>query len=237
MHKREADFAGFLGEAFDLLKDNATFIAAYIALVGGLNSAVVALGLADPRGFGINYRAIEGFTSYGTDGAPYTIFVMIVTFVATYFLLAKLLQSRGRLIDNETRVFAYVGLVIISALGVIGGLVLLIVPGLILLVRWSAVSGFLIGRKRGIVESLGDSWDATRGYSWPIFGAGLVMLIISWMVKGIIVGLAGFGGMSSGFMLLNAITSAFGNTVFSALGIAIYYLLQNDEREVGEIFG
>lgn len=237
--KRDADFAGFMGETVALVSDNLRFVAIYVLLVGGLNAAGIFLGLTAPAstgsGFQTSLGAMASFDA-GLAGGLFSLGVGIVSIVAAYFLLSKLLESRGRLVDTDTRIWAYVGMMILSILGMMIGFLLLVIPGLILLVRWSASSGFLIGGKRGVIESLGDSWAATRGKSWPIFFVGLVLFIGFSVISGTMLGAIGATGLNQGVMATSALINAFSSAVFYALGVAIYYLVQNDEREIGAVF-
>lgn len=74
-------------------------------------------------------------------------------------------------------------------LSVIGGLILLIVPGLIIIPRLSLASYFLIDKKMGILEAYQASWDATKGHSgkvWGIIGVLILMVLPSITIIGIV---------------------------------------------------
>ncbi len=66
------------------------------------------------------------------------------------------------------------GLSLVWFLGVGGGLVLLVVPGLVLLVRWSVSTPVLLAEDLGILESLRRSWQITRIH-WKV--AALVLAL------------------------------------------------------------
>jgi hypothetical protein len=234
--KRDADFSGFLGETMDLLGSGAVFWIAFVAVVGGLNALGIAFGLADPTAdmFGIGIGASVSLED-GLATALFQIVVAVVTVVATYFLIAKLLEMRGLLPDPSTRIWAYVGLSILSTLGLILGFILLIVPGIILMVRWSAASGYLIGGREGIIDALGASWRATEGKSWPIFGAGLVLLVILIVAGGAIGAMGGIIDIPAVIGVISAAAEAFGSAVMVAFGVAIYALVRDDEA-IGEVF-
>jgi hypothetical protein len=155
--------------------------------------------------------------------------------VGGYWLITRFLAARGRYVEGPTRFWAYLGMGILSVIAIVFGLILLIVPGLILLVRWSAASGFVVGNRQGVTESLSASWQATRGRGWSIFAAGL-LFFIGLSIAGGVIG-AATGAIS---MTVNGAVSvfvqAFGSAATIALGIAIYMLVHDDTRELGEVF-
>lgn len=235
--KRDKDFGGFLGEWYDLAGDNIAPIVIFIAVVGGANAIGLILGMIDPdntlASFGI------GFMVDATDDIVtvlYSIGVAVLSVVASYFLLARLLESRRMLPDRATRIWAYVGLTILTTLGAIFGLLLLIVPGIILLVRWVAAPGYLIGARTGIVEAMQQSWHATRGYSWPIFGAGLVLIICLIALAFAFGAIAGLTTLNPVIASVSGIFDAIGSVVSLVYTIAVYRLLHDDSQELAEAF-
>lgn len=239
MHKREADFAGFLAETIHILSDTWRFVIVYCVLVGGLNALGIYMGWVEPN---YDFTGFEFGTTSDPDGgviaAVYTFAVIIFAVVAGYLLLAKYLEAQGRLSIGGNRILAYAGMTIVSVLGIVFAALLLVIPGLIVLVRWSASSGFLIGKGQGVIESLGASWDATRGYSWQIFFAGLVMAIGFGVVSGIVGALAGLvsGGAIDVISIVASVMDTLSSALFYAYGIAIYTLVHDDNDELGEVF-
>lgn len=234
---RAKDFGGFLGEAFDLIAENMQSVLLYIAVIGGLNAVGLILGYVDANeriaGFAYDID-LEGPT--GITPGLYQLGIVVISIVGSYLLASKLVESRGRLQPGGTRIWAYFFMVLLSALGIGFGLVLLIVPGLILLVRWSAATGFLVGSRKGIIESLGASWEATRGHSWPIFFAGLVLFIILIILTGVVVGGLAFTGVEWLVATLSAFFDAAANAVSLAFGIGVFMLVHDDSEQIGEVF-
>jgi hypothetical protein len=68
---------------------------------------------------------------------------------------------------------------ILSNLGIMIGLLLLIIPGLLLLVRWSLAGPILVVERAGTMQSMGRSAELTRGYFGPIFGGLFVCVTFS----------------------------------------------------------
>ena len=75
----------------------------------------------------------------------------------------------------------YIGASILFGLGFYIGLILCIVPGIIFAVAFGFY-GFVIaerGEGMGVIDSLKESADLTRGNRWQLFGLGLVLLLIN----------------------------------------------------------
>lgn len=89
----------------------------------------------------------------------------------------------------------YIGVCILQGLMILAGLILLIVPGIYLAVRYAFVSYRTLEHP---TESIGDLFaaeaKATEGNRWTIFLIGLLLLIIAMVFAGI------FGALFSGFM-------------------------------------
>lgn len=239
IHKREADFAGFLGETIHILSETWRFVIVYCALVGGLNALGIYMGWIEAYSdfTGFRFGAVSD-PDGGVIAAVYIFAVIIFAVIASYLLLAKYLEAQGRLSNGGNRILAYAGMVIVSLLGTVFATLLFIIPGLIVLVRWSASSGFLIGKGQGVIESLGASWDATRGYSWQIFFAGLVIAIGFGVMSGIVGALAGLvsGGTIDVISIVASVMDTLSSALFYAYGIAIYTLVHDDNDELGEVF-
>lgn len=62
---------------------------------------------------------------------------------------------------------------IVTGVIVVLGFIFLIVPGLILAVRLSLSTYYLIDKNLGPIEAMKASWNATRGNVWNLFGLGL----------------------------------------------------------------
>ena len=243
--ERQANFSSIFGETFSLITDGVRGALIFVLVIAGLNGVGVALGVVEQDG-GLGTIG-TGFAIDAQAGAAVALFQLVtsvVSVIASYLLLAHFLERRGRLASRETRIWAYIGMGILSGLGTIVGFILLIVPGVILILRWSAASGFLIGARKGVVESLSASWEATRGHSWPILGAGLVLFLLV-IVAGVVVGGIGGGiGAAVGNMttvtttvaLVSGLAEAVATVIFLAFGIAIYVLVDRDLGEIGEVF-
>lgn len=235
--QRENTFGGFLGGTFAVIGRNAVPIALFVAVLGGLNAVGLMLGYVDESdtvaGASLGF-AVDG--SEGLAASLFQIFAAVLSIIAAYLLLAKFLEGEGRLPDRSTRIWAYVGVMIFALIGLMLGFLLLIIPGIILLVRWSATSGFLIERRLGVVDCFKASWDATRGFSWPIFFAGLVLFIGLAIAGGAIGGIGYATGSELVVALISSFLEAAGNAAFLAFGIAVYLAVEDNSGAISDVF-
>jgi uncharacterized membrane protein len=72
-------------------------------------------------------------------------------------------------------------------LAVIGGLILLIIPGIIIALRLGFYSYLLVDKKLGPIEAFKTSWKMTKGHTKDLFLLGLCIIGIN------ILGLLAFG--------------------------------------------
>ena len=235
--EREADFSGILSETFSLVSASAKAIALYVAVVGGLNAVGFAMGIVEQSEL---FNGLDvGFMVNAEQGllvALFQIVIAVVTLVGSYLVLRDLLAKRGRLHDKRMRFWGYLGMSILALLGLMLGLILLIVPGLIVLVRWSAANGFLLGEGEGITDALGKSWEATRGHGWAIFFVGVVITIGLSIVGGAIAAAALSTNFDIAIFAVSAFVDAFSNALLLALSIAVFHLVAPMDTSVSEVF-
>lgn len=89
---------------------------------------------------------------------------------------------------NPMLLLKFIGLWILVLLSIIGGLILLIVPGLIILARLTLAEYYLVDKNMGIIEAYKASWAATKGHAlkvWGIIGATIAMMLLMLTIIGI----------------------------------------------------
>lgn len=99
------------------------------------------------------------------------------TLAFQYWLTRSLLQELDYAMPERPRGWAFVGLGIVSGLAILLGLVLLVVPGVILLVRWSIAMPCLLSSDDGIFDCMRRSWHQTEGHFWPVFTGFLAVYL------------------------------------------------------------
>jgi len=71
--------------------------------------------------------------------------------------------------------FKYLFASILCGLIVILGLILLIIPGIYLAIRFQFYGYFIVDKRAGVIESLKRSWRITQGTVWNLFLFGLLL--------------------------------------------------------------
>ena len=136
-----------------------------------------------------------------------TIFSIIISLGMINALLKFVNTGKGNFADifSEFSNFKLLGNYIIGsilvALIIIGGFILLIIPGIYFAIRLSYFSYFIVEKKLGAKEAIKASWDATKGnvinlivFGFLSFGVmilGLLALLVGLLVAIPVVSLAG----------------------------------------------
>jgi hypothetical protein len=79
-----------------------------------------------------------------------------------------------------------VGVGILLWFAVMAGLVLLVVPGVVLLVATSVAIPAAVVERPGVVGAIRRSFALTRGRRWPLFAAGLSILVTVWVLVAVV---------------------------------------------------
>jgi len=141
-------------------------------MFGGVGSGpFTANGLADELGVGIGLLIV---------------FAIVAIFLNAMNTVLQLRASKGQKPDFKTLVEAakkywlpLIGLEILSALMVLGGLVLLIVPGIIILGRIIYAPFFMVDRDLSIVDSLKASNELSKAHQGVTWGAIGVYILVN----------------------------------------------------------
>lgn len=62
----------------------------------------------------------------------------------------------------------FIGLGILTGLGIMLGLVLLVIPGIVAMLGWLIAQYYFVDQKTGIREAMKLSWKATKGHRWKL---------------------------------------------------------------------
>ena len=109
---------------------------------------------------------------------------------------------------------------VLSALAIVGGFILLIVPGFIVLAHLACTMSALVIEGRRGRSALGRSWDLVRGFGWPVFG----IIIIAGLATGIVSSVltAPFGDNWAARSLAASIASTITMPYTALVGVFIY---------------
>lgn len=78
-----------------------------------------------------------------------------------------------------TKLFNFILASLIKAVVVIVGFILLIIPGIILSIKFQFFEYFIVDKKMDAVDSLKASWKITKGVKWNLFLFGLLLALIN----------------------------------------------------------
>jgi hypothetical protein len=93
---------------------------------------------------------------------------------------------------------ALIGAGILAGLGIVGGLILLVVPGLILLTWWALIAPVIVVERTGVMPAFGRSRGLVKDNGWQVFGVLAIFFVIQAIASGILTGI--FVGISDGFV-------------------------------------
>jgi len=82
---------------------------------------------------------------------------------------------RACILTGLAQLVPVIGVVVLSTLAIGAALLLLLVPGIILLLRWYVAVPVAIIERLGVTDSLQRSRELTHGYKWPLF----VILVVT----------------------------------------------------------
>ena len=134
---------------------------------------------------------------------------------------------------------------VLSGIGVLLGLLLLVVPGIFVAVRWAVAAPIAVVEREGPTAALGRSAELTEGHRWAIFGLFLLFLVLAYVVEIVIsVAFLAIGGANAGYLaaqgalgLAYAATSAVVGaltSLLSAVGTtSLYFELRHVKDGVG----
>ena len=108
----------------------------------------------------------------------------LISLAGQYYLTINALELLDARPVVRPRFGALWGMGIVSGLGIVLGLVLLILPGLYLMVRWAIAAPVMIAEDLKVSDALGRSWQLTRPNAGPILGAMLVIFVPAILIGG-----------------------------------------------------
>ena len=148
----------------------------------------------------------------------------VIGMICSYFLLVAMVRRTGlRSRTDEEAFLPFIGLSLLSSLGVLLGVIALVLPGLFIMARWMIAPPLLVASGTGIRASLGESWDRTRGSEFLIIGTA-VTLLLPLIAVGIAVSVFLEAETLPRIIIAQAASSS-ASVVFLSLGVALYGMM------------
>jgi hypothetical protein len=156
--------------------------------------------------------------------------VALVSVVFQYRLFSAMFGREA----NSGRYFPFIGLAILSFLGVGLATIALIIPGLIVGARWLMSPAIFSAEDMGVMDSLGESWKRTKGNTQPVIWA-ILLLILAAIVAGVVLGGISLLVASIPLVtdLLDAALGEVASVVMIGLSVAVYGLLGGKQELAG----
>jgi uncharacterized membrane protein len=176
----------------------------------------------------------------------------LFAFLLQFITQGALMRATVRSAAGETTSFAdaaatglkaslpLLALGVVSALVIVFGMVLLLVPGIMLWVCFSVSGPALVAEHLGPIDAMGRSIDLTRGARWKVFGIQILLLIFGWILTAAVGAVMGavYGGSAAavarenvGLPILWTIANALATAVTAAVGAVTLASLYIELRE------
>ena len=107
----------------------------------------------------------------------------------------------------------YMILSLLITLALMAGFILLVIPGIILAIRYSFAEFDLLFNRSNPIDAMTNSWNATREYMWVLFGGLLVISIALYLPYYLILSL--FDESSVFYLVLEVVS----NIAYSVLAV------------------
>ncbi|MEM7779896.1 MAG: hypothetical protein AAF697_05835 [Pseudomonadota bacterium] len=166
----------------------------------------------------------------------------LIGWILGYVLLALLMRTGSK--EREAMpggIAGYFGMSVLTSIAISVGLVLLVLPGLYLMMRWLPAFARLYSSGGGVVEALGWSWRQTVPIQKAL-GLAMIPALAPYVVI-IVLGLSSEEAYASGRFALYDLLFVGINICISIsvawlqlLGVAAYRLIEREPEELVETF-
>lgn len=221
--------------------DQSSSVGARIQALWATAQAIVRQSAPACALFVIGMAALGSFVDISgiSEETGVSLGVNVASLVAGFMLARAMIDRAGLNTGGHVRGFgAYFGLSILTGLGTVIGLVLLIVPGVLLMIRWLPAFGFLLGAGDDVSQALSSSWRRTRGHFWALFIGAMPLVVLMLLTAGGygVSETDGIGPASLWYVLANLCLYGL-SLLWTAYGIAAFALLKDNRDELSGVFG
>lgn len=205
-------------------KDVLTYLAIFIPATAVASYLDVTLGLLDSSNAGQLYQR-----DYGPIG-----FLVMIASVVFQCRLFGVMLGKG---DVSGRYLGFIGMAIVTFLGVGLATILLILPGLFVAARWLMAPCIYLDQQRGVFDALGESWNRTRGNTKQVILAILLFLVVIVLLALVIGGVISlFGAPALLGHLTDAVVGEVATVILIGMSVTTYGLLSGQGEELASVF-
>jgi hypothetical protein len=142
----------------------------------------------------------------------------------SYQLLSVIVRRTGLRSRRDGEVFlTYFGLAILYGLGVALGLVLLVIPALFLIARWSLAQTLVVARGDGIKQAFGESWERTSGNEFQIIVVVLLFVMVPMVISVTATLMFGQGNLTG--IIVSQLATSVSSLLGLCMGVALYGMI------------
>ncbi len=209
-----------------LLRTHADILLVVTGVFLFLPALAQAFYFPPPPTSGLNEATMRAFLAYYEENFPAIFAARLVSLSGTGAILALLLgpdrPTVGHAISQALRLLPTLFLVeVLGQLMVIGGGLLLILPGLYLMARIAlSAAATMAERISNPLRALGRSFAMTKGAGWSVFGLLAIVMIVLWIASSALITVFGVIGA----LLLPAEGAKVLQMAFAALSTAVLML-------------
>ncbi|MEJ2124458.1 MAG: hypothetical protein P8Y67_06735 [Alphaproteobacteria bacterium] len=182
------------------------------------------------------YQISQNIDSYATVGIfafvvfVYPISIAILVYATFQAMLGKPVSLATSTKHGLNHLLQVIVISILTAIGVLGGMTLLVVPGLMLMTMWYVAVPICIVEKCGAIDSLNRSSSLTKGYRWQVFAIAIIVLTIEIIIDGFV----DTGMLEVGGDIAKHIALVIWNGVFQAFATVLTVVMYRDLRVAKE---
>lgn len=208
--------------------------------------------VGEAKGEALVYLAITigfwGLIDFEILGEGFSFAAMIVDFICAYFLTVWLIK-RGGLAPTGLMggLGTYFLLSLLSGFAILIGCLLLLIPGIVLMVRWLPLYGYALAEGPESTDAMSVSWETTRSHFWPLFVA-IILPLLAMLAPLFPILMYDFSAIlfadpnqdyleaSSAMLFFGTVLSSVAMLVTTAIGIASYSLLRDRSASLNAVF-
>ncbi|MDY7098673.1 MAG: hypothetical protein SXU28_11095 [Pseudomonadota bacterium] len=214
-----------LNRTTEAIRENVAAVLIFLAITIPATALSEYLTGGNDMGFSFGLFLSSEVMAQGVVVVLVVLLEFLLGIIAAYYLTAAMVF--GTTAPGFDRLLAYVGIYLLSILAITFAAFLLLIPAIILGVRWAPLLPIVVQGRCGATESFGEAWRATSGSSWPIFFAMLVVWV-GMMFVAIVFGISSvFGGGTGSItqVLASAMIEAILQVVLIAISVGIFQLV------------
>jgi hypothetical protein len=182
---------------------------------------------------------VDGVLRGGKDTELVALLSLVVTLIATFWFEGMVVQAVrdaqdgrrdhgiGSLFESAAPFVApLIGAGLLAGLGILGGFILLIVPGLYLLTIWALIAPVIVLEKSGVMDSFGRSRALVKGNGWPVFGVIVLVFILNG-IAAVVLGsiFTGIASNTVGYGISTLVTNAVIGPISGIVTAVMYFEL------------